>query len=508
MASMGPSALASEIGPNDFRISQMGPDGTAKLDAFAPAAAYNPLSNEYLVVWYADPETGPLDDDEYEIFGQCIDAATGAEVGQDDFRISDMGEDGRPRFGAFRPAVAYNSNHNEYLVVWYGDDGTGELQDDEYEIWGQRLDATCSEIGKNDFRISDMGNDNRPRSGAFDPAVAYNPNGDEYLVVWVGDDDTVPGLDDDEYEIWGQRIDGSTGAEIGQNDFRISDLGRDGRPRNGAFRPAVTYNPDADEYLVVWYGDDDSGSLDDDEYEIWGQRLSGNTGTEIGENDFRISDMGPDGDGMAGFNAFIPDVAYSSGSGEYLVVWYGDDDIGALVEGELEIFGQRLEGSTGAEVGANDFRISEMGPDGNRLFDAVLPAVTYNFDSDQYLVVWSGEDHAAPLVMDEFEIFAQAIDAGTGAQVGPNDMRLSDMGPDGNVDFSAGSPSVVWGAALDQYLAVWHGDDDTGALVEDEFEIYGQLFFVPEPSRSSMLVAGAALLSVLYRRRIRAVRVH
>jgi hypothetical protein len=53
----------------------------------------------------------------------------------------------------------------------------------------------------------------------------------------------------------------------------------------------------------------------------------------------------------------------------------------------------------------------------------------------------------------------------------------------------------------DDYLGVWEGDDDTGTLVDDEVEIFGQLIYIPEPSRSSMLVTGAAFLGLLYRRK-------
>ena len=113
----------------------MGPDGSAAFDAFDPALAYNSLANEYLVVWEADDNTPPLVDEEFEIFGQRIDAATGAEIGDNDFRLSDMGPDGSEDFDAFGPALAYNGLNNEYLGVWEGDDAT----DGENEIFGQRF---------------------------------------------------------------------------------------------------------------------------------------------------------------------------------------------------------------------------------------------------------------------------------------------------------------------------------------------------------------------------------
>jgi hypothetical protein len=390
-----------------LRISDMGTDGDTGFRADDPAVAYNPTNNEYLVVWSG--RDNPLAAGEFEIFGQRLNAATGGDVGMNDFRISDMGTDGDPNFGAGQPAVAYNPTSNEYLVVWSGDDDTAPLVNNELEIFGQRLNAdpaTFEEVGKNDFRISDMGLDGDTRFGAKNPAVAYNPTANEYLVVWDGNDNSLAA---GESEIYGQRLDASPAAfgEVGTNDFRISDMGPDGNVNFGAFVPAVAYNGANNQYLVAWSGDDDTGTLADNENEIFGQRLNADPAAfgEVGTNDFRISDMGPDGN--PSFDAFRPSVAYNGANNQYLVAWSGDDDTGALVGGEFEIFGQRLDAATGAEVGANDFRLSDMGPDGNPNFDATSPAVAYSGANNEYLVVWDGNDDTAPLVSDESEIFGQ-----------------------------------------------------------------------------------------------------
>ena len=42
-------ALASEVGPNDFRISQMGPDGITGFSGISPAVAYNSQDDRFLV---------------------------------------------------------------------------------------------------------------------------------------------------------------------------------------------------------------------------------------------------------------------------------------------------------------------------------------------------------------------------------------------------------------------------------------------------------------------------
>ena len=115
--------------------------------------------------------------------------------------------------------------------------------------------------------------------------------------------------------------------------------------------------------------------------------------------------MGPDGN--TSFSAREPAVVFNGVENEYLVTWWGDDDTAPLVEGEFEIFVQRLSAS-GTEIGV-DTRISEMGPDGNTSFSAHRPAVAFNPATNEYLVTWWGDDDTAPLVEGEREIFALLV---------------------------------------------------------------------------------------------------
>lgn len=462
----------TEIGLDDFRISDMGPDGDIDWDARAPMVAYDPDLDEYLVVWRGDDNVGTLVAGENEIFGQRIDGVTGAEIGANDFRISHMGSDGDIAFDADDPAVVYNGTAREYLVVWSGEDDTAPLVQGEFEIWGQRIDAATGLSVGAAFRISDMGPDGDPLYDASHPRVAYNPGADEYLVVWQGDDN-VGTLVEGEIEVFGQRLSGATGAEIGANDFRISDMSVDGDVNFDAAVPVVAYDPAHGQYLVAWAGEDGAGAMVVGEFEIFGQLLDA-AGAQIGTNDFRISDMGPDGDDL--YDAFAPSVAFNPSAGEYLVVWQGSDNSGLLSSGEEEIFGQRIVAATGAEIGTNDFRISDMGPDGDNFFDATAPAVAYDAADGEYLVVWEGDDDTAPLVDGEQEIFGQRLDGATCVEVGDNDFRLSDMGPDGDGTWDALQPVLALNGASDRYLVVWRGDDGAGLLQNDEFEVYVQQF--------------------------------
>ncbi len=460
------AANTTETGANDFRISSAGPDGDLDYDAASAEVAYNSLNHEYLVVWEGDDDTSPLVEGEQEIFGQRIDALTGAEIGANDFRISDMGPDGDSEYEASEPAVAYNRPGNRYLVVWKGDDDTGDLVDEEFEIWGQLIDgATGAEIGA-DFRISDAGPDGVASRDAGLPGVTHDPFANRFLVVWEADDTDV-GTPNHKNEIFGQLLDGTTGAEVGVNDFRISDMGQQDDPDRDGREPGVAFNRPSNEFLVVWRGEDDGMAID--EFEIFGQRIDAATGAEVGVNDFRISDMGSDGD--PAFDAVRVAVAHNTTINEYLVVWRGDDDSNGLADDEFEIYGQRLDGDTGAEVGVNDFRISAMGPDGNPEFDAIQPSVAYNRLDDEYLVAWEGNDDGGGLAAGETEIYVQRLDA-SGAEIGANDLRVTHLGEDGDAAAKAQDPAIAFGAGENQYLVAWNGDPATGAMVDDEYEMY------------------------------------
>ena len=148
---------------------------------------YNSIYNEYLVVWEGDDNSGGLVDDEPRSSASCC-RRTGGGVLTNDFRISDVGGTGSAASNARDPDVAFNSTYNQYLVVWSADDPVDGVVDNEFEIWGQVLDADGGGLYTNDFRISSNGGSGNAAYDADCPAVVYNPSRDEYLVVWDGDE--------------------------------------------------------------------------------------------------------------------------------------------------------------------------------------------------------------------------------------------------------------------------------------------------------------------------------
>jgi hypothetical protein len=238
----------AQVGGDDVVV---GGSATLNVDD-AVDLAYNATSQEYLVVFLAWPDATGEDE---EVYGQRLNLA-GTEIGTDDFQISEMGPNGNTNFDAAPPSVAWNLVLNQYLVGWHGNDGA-PLANNEREVWGQLLAADASKVGA-EFRISDMGPDGSGEYGAFRPRIAFDPFSNQYLVAWHGDE---VGLGVDEFEIWGQYL-AANGTEIGNNDFRISE-GPDGDAKLGNNRPALAFNPTATcDYLVTYFSGDPQGNFE------------------------------------------------------------------------------------------------------------------------------------------------------------------------------------------------------------------------------------------------------
>ena len=434
-----PVTIDPEIGPNDFRISDAGPEGEPFFPAVESSAAYNPVNHEYLVVWgAADTAQG--------VYGQRIDAATGAELGINDFLISEAVT--VSIVPAARPQVAYNPTNHEYLVVWRGAKVFSGQVNEESEVLGQRLEATtCTEIGLEDFRISDMGINGDTTLTVAGVDVIHNAFNNEYFVVWSGEN-VSPFVD----EIFYQRLDAATGLEIGFNDQQVSDMGIDGQYGDQLTDPAVAHNIADNEYLVVWAGDD---TLGDAAAQIHGQRLDASTGAEIGANDFQISLR----EDMLSYLPF-PDVAYNSVDHEYLVVWDQNRFVNTI---DKQVYCQRLEASTATAIG-EPRRISDM--DLGFTFGvevAHFPAI------NEYFVVWSGTEVELFVGIGIDEIFGQRLDAASGNEIGTNDIRLNDL-PLGTFDEFL-QPCLAISPGDLELLTAWSQGENL--LVS---EIHGQLY--------------------------------
>ena len=364
-----------------------------------------------------------------------------------------------------------------------------------------------------------------PRAGSAE--IANNPRRGEFMMVFAAEGIS-PGLADDEWEIYALRV-ARTGEAL-DSLVRVSYMGEDGFADGSAHSPAIAYNPSRDEYLVVWTGANYWPGLTSwDEFEVYGQRLSGE-GVWLGDP-IRISHMGPDGDQF--YDALGATVEYNPVSNEYLVAWNGDDFTGAPgVFRETEVYVQRV-GATGDLLG-EETRVSFTGPDGDVDYRVSRPRVAVNPATGVHLVTWvssrddipqglesevfgqfvtgagvleggrlrltfvgADPDHRhairghdlvfspftgefllvygvwdrdfRPLEVPE-EIFAQRLSA-AGVPLGVA-VRVSLTGPDGDRDFVAANPNVIVSPQSGHYLITWVGDATAGLGHGGEEEIH------------------------------------
>lgn len=109
-----------------------------------------------------------------------------------------------------QPAVAFDPLNEHFLATWHADGiptDTAEppgfiVADGEFEIFGKRIASDGQKI-KNTFRISQMGPDEDAAFDAIRSGLTCGGNELGCLVVWDGNDNTLP-MVLEELEIFGR----------------------------------------------------------------------------------------------------------------------------------------------------------------------------------------------------------------------------------------------------------------------------------------------------------------
>jgi hypothetical protein len=251
------------------------------------------------------------------------------------------------------PAIAYNSQRNEYLVVWYNDRPGCD------DVRAQRVSARGTLVGGPFYMAAGCPADRRY------PDVTFNSQSGEYLVVWEEEDLSIMG---GRSRIMAQRVagtGGNTGARITVTDDFIYNWIRNARP-------AVAYAYTSNKFLVVWSQSFQPSITTD----IVGQVLSAGGPPSGGQ-----LPIYQDSGGQPGRE---PDLAYNVSRNEYLVVWQrrvGSDD---------DIYARRVTGD-GVPLMPSAIVVDNISKQER------YPAVAALAAADQYLVVWdyeySGTDH-------------------------------------------------------------------------------------------------------------------
>lgn len=245
-----------------------------------------------------------------------------------------------------RPKIAYNSVHDEYLVVWKNVWPGGH-----HDIYAQRISGSGRLLSW--FAVASNTNSQRH------PDVAYDPIRDRYLVVFVYDHHG----DGSDWDINGRFIPWN-GPDPGLLDFGICTW------TSNQSSPSVAFANSAQEFLVTW-----TNSPGGVPYYVSAQRVYAAGG--LHGSGFTVS-SGTE-------PRFESDVAYNLARNEYLVTYN-------LVKGSgnWDVAGVRLNASGQPLLGGNPHEIGEFTiagwPD-----EENSPAIAACHNADQYMVTWRSD---------------------------------------------------------------------------------------------------------------------
>ena len=339
---------------------------------WAPAVTWAPGPGEYLAVW-SDGYYGA----EPDIMAQRLRTDRQLTGGLLLVCASRKGQE--------RPQAAYDPANNRYLVVWQD---FRSAQD--YDVYGRLVAASGAPVGS-EVVIATAGLLNA------DPAVAYNPAQNIYLVLWQ--EIHAPGSG---YDIYGQRV-SSAGQLVGSPILVSRDTASISESQ-----AAVVCHPTSGECLAAWTAWKGSS------WDIYTQRISG-AGALLGSNTAVSAVAG---------NQTQARVTYNVATNEYLVAYGFSSDV-------TEVRGRRVSAAGG--------------PLGDELRFAALAGDLYGHDvvyhqaRNEYLVVWSDSGDGS--------LYGRRLDA-SAAVVGPAFV----VSPG---DFLPSYPAVAYDSHGAQSLTVW-----------------------------------------------------
>lgn len=333
-----------------------------------PQVAYNPDDDEYLVVWQ-DYRGG----EDWDIYGQRV-AADGSLIGQN------LAIDTTIKYNQREPRVAYGAN--EYLVVWQNEEEkTGYLG-----VYGRVLNRNGS-FATLKFPIQMFAYTRLMQESPT--AVIHNSTANQFLVLWEAQ------VNATNWNILASHVlpNGTLGTSTTITNLTIHEVDATG-----------AYNPDDDQYLVVWEEINNFGY-----HAVYGRRLTG-SGTVITSDYIQISTN------LA--SSAAADVMYQADTNQYIVVWQQLGDIysrGVLPVGEVapegpfvvanssdyETYPRLAPNATGAFVtwqagnnfGAQNDLYGRLLDSDGRPDDDVVTVLEAEDEQQNAVVAYGGNDH-------------------------------------------------------------------------------------------------------------------
>jgi RHS repeat-associated protein len=300
-----------------------------------------------------------------------------------------------------RPAMAYNSTANEYLVVY-----ERSISASNTDVYGQRVSATGSLVGSVILIANATNNERRPR-------LAYNANSNNYLVVWEYDASGTAGTN---FDLRARTVSatGALGAVVTVANSALQDQA-----------PEIAFGSTSREYLVS-YETDGNG---DGKKDLGLRRLSA-TGAVLAGLSYNVASN------SVNVHVTNPHLAYSSTLNNFMVAFESDV---ANNGSNIEVWATRVK----PDLALVDGFVLALGR--TAVHDR-NPYLTYDSTRDEYLFVWETDA------------------TGTGTDLGVYCRKLTSAGASGGILFGLASqarnPRAVYNRNLDDFVIVW---EESGA---------------------------------------------
>jgi RHS repeat-associated protein len=324
-----------------------------------------------------------------------------------------------------RPAIAYNSTANEYLVVF-----ERQISASNTDIYGQRVTKDGTLLGST-FVIANTTHTERH------PRLAYNPNANNYLVVYEYDAST----NGSNFDIQGRLVTaGPAGTSVGGafnvGGYTVQELA-----------PEVVFNTAAREYVVVFQMDANSDGKSD----IIRQRVSAaGTLPAVGYYlSFPING--------AVINLTTPRLAYNSTANEYMVAF----EVDAANNGSnIEIWETRVKPDLTLVDNTVNSIAQNPGNDRN-------PVLTYDSTHNEYLATWEYDSQGNGTNPEVACTKVNNIGLLIGVAIGFGSSTDSER-----------NPRVVYNQSLDDFVIVWENGGATPKIQASRIHFVGSPFAV------------------------------
>lgn len=207
----GSSSISATLIDGDGK-SLAAPLSLAQTTAWAQGPRVARGGGKFLVAWH-DNRSDP---NQPELRGRIVSLnGDQPELGASDFAIGPP-----PTRAEAPPGIAWSDTSKFFLVVWQAVPSA--------DLRARRVDASGALVGSEIVLTSDP-------DWQSDPAVAWNPTNDEFLVVWAHADTSGATR--------ARRVAAADGALLGQE----LDLG------SGTHIPAVEHEPGDNRFLAAWW---------------------------------------------------------------------------------------------------------------------------------------------------------------------------------------------------------------------------------------------------------------